>query len=99
MNLNNVSPISCKANTSKFAKQFNIPMKDGSETIMKLTDNTIECLTHNKGRIVGGYGHKFSNGNFTNVTNEACNIYKKSLANSVKEGFDFLKEFLIAISK
>ena len=96
MNLNNVSPISCKANTSKFAKQFNIPMKDGSETIMKLTDNSIDCLMHKKGRILGGYGHKAPDGI---VVDEVLNIYKKSLANNIKEGFDFLKEFLIAISK
>ena len=96
MNVNNVSPISCKANASKFAKQFNIPMKDGSETIMKLTDNSIDCLMHKERRVLGGYGHKAPNGI---VVDEVLDIYKNSLANNIKEGFDFLKELLNALSK
>lgn len=96
MNVNNVSPISCKANASKFAKQFNIPMKDGSETIMKLTDNSIDCLLHKENRVLGGYGHKTPNGI---VVDEVLDVYKNSLANNIKEGFDFLKELLNALSK
>ncbi len=96
MNVNNVSPISCKANASKFAKQFNIPMKDGSETIMKLTDNSIDCLMHKESRVLGGYGHKTPNGI---VVDEVLDVYKNSLANNIKEGFDFLKELLNALSK
>lgn len=96
MNVNNVSPISCKANASKFAKQFNIPMKDGSETIMKLTDNSIDCLMHKESRVLGGYGHKTQNGI---VVDEVLDVYKNSLANNIKEGFDFLKELLNALSK
>lgn len=96
MNVNNVSPISCKANASKFAKQFNIPMKDGSETIMKLTDNSIDCLMHKESRVLGGYGHKTPNGI---VVDEVLDVYKNSLANNIKEGFDFLKELLNTLSK
>lgn len=95
MNVNSVSQISCKANPTKLAKQINIPMKDGSETLMKLTDKSIDCVQHKGERVLAGYGHKHPDGI---QADDVLMIYK-SLSNNIKDGFDFLKEFFIAISK
>ena len=95
MNVNSVSQVSCKANPTKFARQINIPMKDGSETIMKLTDKSIDCVQHKGERVLGGYGHRHPDGI---QKEEILNIYK-SLSDNIKDGFDFLKEFFMAVSK
>ena len=96
MNVNNISQVSCKANTTNFVKEMKIPMKDGSETVMTWTKDSIEFLQHKDKMLLGGYGHKAPNG--ISVL-ETINIYKDNIAQNVKEGFDFMKEFITAIAK
>lgn len=95
MNVNVVSQVSCNANPTKFAKQINIPMKDGSETILKLTGNSIECVQHKDELVLAAYGHRHPDGI---QMAELVKVYK-SLRDNIKDGFDFIGEFCKVNSK
>ena len=94
MNINNISAMSCKGNPLANAKTFRAPLKDGSEAIVKVSDNAYECLITKNKQVVGGMGACNPKG----VGEDLASVMSKINAN-VKEGFDFLGEFIKAVIK
>lgn len=95
MNVNSISPVVCKANIMKNAKQITAPLKDGNTLRFTFGDNYLEALVTKGDKIVEGKG-KYS-GKGIAVTE----VFKmiESFKPHIKEGFDFLKEFTQAIIK
>ena len=94
MNVNGISPVSCKSNIMKNAKQITAPLKDGNTLRFTVGDNYLELVTRGD-KIIEGKG-KYS-GKGIAVTE----VFKmaESFKPHIKEGFDFLKEFKAAILK
>lgn len=96
MNINPTSNISCEANPFAKAKTraFKTPLKDGSEVVIKVKDNAYECLTTNSDRMkagVSGLNPKCIGDGFVSIV--------KNIKENAKEGFDFLREFIKAVTK
>ena len=89
MNINPTSNISCKANPLANAKTIKAPLKDGSEAVIKFTDDAYECLIVKNNKILGGKGATSPNG----VKDDFKSVVEK-LKDNFKEGFDFLGEFI-----
>lgn len=94
MNINPTSNISCKANPFANAKTFKAPLKDGSEAVIKVKDNTYECLITKNNRIKAGVLASNPKGIGADFASAMKNIKENT-----KEGFDFLGEFIKAIIK
>ena len=84
MNVNGISPVSCKSNIMKNAKQITAPLKDG---------NTLRFTKGDK--IVEGKGKYARKGIAVTEVFKMAESFKPH----IKEGFDFLKEFKAAILK
>ena len=89
MNVNSISPVVCKANIMKNAKQITAPLKDGNTLRFTVGDNYLEALVTRGDKIIEGKGIAV-----TEVFKMA-----ESFKPHIKEGFDFLKEFKAAILK
>ncbi len=92
MNINPISNISCKANPLANAKTMKVPLKDGSEAVLKFTDNAYECLIIKNNKIISGKGAIKQNG----VKDDFKSVVDK-LKDNFKEGFDFIGEFINAV--
>ena len=96
MNINSVSPISCKRNFSaklKNAKELTVPLKNGTEASFTVADNYLECLITRGDKIVEGKG-KYSTQGIT--SKDIWGTFEK-VQDNVKSGVDFFKEFSRAI--
>ncbi|DAA84494.1 TPA: hypothetical protein CPT90_05945 [Candidatus Gastranaerophilales bacterium HUM_3] len=95
MNVNSISPVVCKANIMKNAKQITAPLKDGNTLRFTVGDNYIEALVTKGDKIVSGTGKYSGKGiKFEDVNN----LYEKAKPH-IKEGFDFFKELVKTIMK
>lgn len=54
MNVNGISPVSCKSNIMKNAKQITAPLKDGNTLRFTFGDNYLEALVTKGDKIVEG---------------------------------------------
>ncbi len=84
MKINKISPA---------IKQFNIPLKKGENALIKLSDNSLECLITKDKYVVGGYGHQTPKG----IRPDEIISLHEQLKDNIKEGVDFFKEFTKAI--
>lgn len=92
MNINSVSPVSCKGNIPRDlrnVRKLSVPLKDGSTASFTSADNYLECLITKGNRIVEGRG-KYSVDGIT--SKDLWSSYEKIQAH-VKSGVDFFKEF------
>jgi hypothetical protein len=53
MNVNSISPVVCKANIMKNAKQITAPLKDGNTLRFTVGDNYLEALVTRGDKIIG----------------------------------------------
>lgn len=90
MKINSVSQVSHRANVNNNLKKLSIPLKDDSKALISLSDNYFECLVAKDNKIISGYGHKAKDG----VKAEDISKVYNSLKDSIKEGVDFLDEFI-----
>ena len=56
MNVNSISPVVCKANIMKNAKQITAPLKDGNTLRFTVGDNYLEALVTRGDKIIEGKG-------------------------------------------
>lgn len=92
MNIDSVSPVSCKRNFSrdlKNVKKLSVPLKDGTTASFTSSDNYLECLITKGDKIVEGKG-KYSVDGIT--SKDLWSSYEK-VQSHVKNGVDFFKEF------
>ena len=90
MQINNVSTVSCKG-----LNQTRIPLKNGKDAIIKLSDEAFDCIFMENGRMVGGKGYYSPKGVDQNKFFNLLDDLKKN----AKEGFEFLADFMKAIYK
>ena len=95
MNVNGISPVSCKSNIMKNAKQITAPLKDGNTLRFTFGDNYLEALVTKGDKIVEGKGKYAGTGIAVTEVFKMAESFKPH----IKEGFDFLKEFKAAILK
>ena len=95
MNVNGISPVSCKSNIMKNAKQITAPLKDGNTLRFTFGDNYLEALVTKGDKIVEGKGKYARKGIAVTEVFKMAESFKSH----IKEGFDFLKEFKSAILK
>ncbi len=96
MNINSVTPISCKGNfvkNLKNVKQLSVPLKDGSTAKFMTSDTYLECLITKGDKILEGKG-KYSTKGIT--SKDVWSSFEK-VQDHVKNGVDFFKEFSRAI--
>ncbi len=93
MNIDSVSPISCKANFTKNLKQLSVPLKDGTTANFNVSDNYLECLITKGNKLVEGKG-KYSSQGIT--SKDIWGTFEK-VQQHVKSGVDFFKEFSATI--
>lgn len=74
-------------------KQFNLPLKEGKNALIKFSDNSLECLITKDNHLLGGYGHQSPKGIHSD---EVLQLHAK-LKDSIQEGVDFFKEFTKAV--
>lgn len=94
MNINNVSPVSCKANMNNL-KKLAVPLKDGSIARITSNENYLEALITKGDRVVEGRGIYVSKG----VSSRTLWRTFEQIQKHVKDGFDFFGEFCNAILK
>ena len=95
MNVNGISPVSCKSNIMKNAKQITAPLKDGNTLRFTFGDNYLEALVTKGDKIVEGKGKYARKGIAVTEVFKMAESFKSH----IKEGFDLLKEFKAAILK
>ncbi len=96
MNINSVSPVSCKSNFTKNLtnlKELSVPLKNGSTANFTVADNYFECLITKGNKIVEGKGKYNSQG----ITSKDLWGSFEKIQDHVKSGVDFFKEFSKAI--
>ena len=92
MNIDSVTPVSCKGNfvkNLKNVKQLNVPLKNGQNANFTVSDNYMECLITKGNKIVEGRG-KYSTQGIT--SKDIWSTFEK-VQEHVKSGVDFFKEF------
>ena len=94
MNINKISTKIYKTNTIfTNSKKLNVPLKDGTQAVIKFTDNAYECLIINKdNKIIGGKGYSSPK----TIQDEQENLFEKVMK-ITKDSFDFVEEFTRAI--
>lgn len=96
MNINSVSPVSCKSNFTKNLKnlkELSVPLKNGSTANFMVADNYMECLITKGNKVIEGNGKYSSKG----ITSKDVWSSFEKVQQHVKSGVDFFKEFTGAL--
>ncbi len=84
MKINKISPA---------IKQINIPLKNGKDALIKLSDNSLECMITKDKYVVEACGHQTPKG----ISPDEIILLHEKLKDNIKEGIDFFNEFTKAI--
>jgi len=95
MNINSVSPVSCKANLNNL-KKLTVPLKDGTVARISANENYLEALITKGDVVLPGSG-----GIYMAEGVPSRNLWGtfERIQKNVKEGFDFFTEFCNTILK
>lgn len=94
MNINSISPVSCKANMNNL-KKLTVPLKDGTSARFTANENYLETLITKGDNVIEGCGVYMSKG----VPPRTFWRTFEQVQKHVKSGFDYFGEFSKTILK